>query len=116
MTIRTPDWEKELKPFLECDLNLPAWKNGFAIDTNHTNGTTTVRYTAREKRITIRELTLSLRGDSVLTLSVNYLKSNTWYSLGRKLTYIPGIGYTIIIQQDTPLQAPETIRLEGRFH
>lgn len=115
ITIATPDWSKELKPFTECDLNLPAWRNGFDIDSTRTNGTLTVRYRAREKRITVRELELSMIADSISSLSIVYLKSNTWYSLGRKLTYHSGKGYTIVIEQDTPLQDPETIRLEGRF-
>lgn len=115
ITITAPDWNKELKPFTECDLNLPAWRNGFDIDSTETNGTRTIRYKAREKRITIRQLELSITADSISNLSIIYLKSNAWYSLGRKLTYSPGKGYGIIIEQDTPLQAPETISLEGRF-
>lgn len=115
LTINNPDWEKELKPFAECDLNLPAWRNGFQIDTADNAGVRTIRYKAREKRIAIRELELRLAGDSVLHLSVVYLKSNPWYSLGRTLEYTPDKGYTIVIEQDTPLQAPEKIMLEGRF-
>jgi hypothetical protein len=115
LTITDPDWEKELKPFADCDLNLTAWKNGFDVDTTKHDGTTIILYKAREKRIAIRELQLHLTGDSVSRISISYLKSNPWYSLGRTLTYTPGKGYTIIINQDTPLQAEESIRLEGFF-
>lgn len=116
-TIEEPDWQKELKPFTDCDLNLPAWRNGFDIDTTESAGKKKIRYKAREKKIAIRELELELdsKGESVLHLYIIYLKSNPWYSLGRKLTFTPGQGYTILIEQDTPLEAAETIRLEGRF-
>jgi hypothetical protein len=113
--ISAPDWDKELKPFAECDLNLAAWKNGFDIDTTYSKKLKTIRYKAREKRIAVRELEVVLEGDSIQSLSIVYLKSNPWYSLGRRLTFTPGIGYTIIIEQDTPLQATESIKLEGRF-
>lgn len=113
--ISEPDWDKELKPFAECDLNLAAWKNGFDIDTSYSKSLKKIRYRAREKRIAIRELELVLFEDSIQSLSIVYLKSNPWYSLGRQLTFSRGKGYTIIIEQDTPLQAAESIRLEGRF-
>lgn len=89
LELQNPDWKKELQPFLDLDLNKPALKGSYKIDTLSTNPQH-VKYIAYDSVTIIRNVDF-YGTDSIV---VNKSISNMYYASAEKLTYHRN-GYSI---------------------
>lgn len=95
MQINQPDWENELRPFLDCDLNKPAYAGAYTIDTAMTDGAYAVFYKAKEPKMPIRMVSLNYANDKLVSVYMETGKSNSWFRLRQEMTFTPGEGYQI---------------------
>lgn len=113
--IQQPQWENELRPFLDCDLNKPAYAGAYIIDSVVTDSTCTVHYEAKEPKTPIRTVMLNYRHDTMTSLYMEIGKSNAWFQLKQEMTYTPGEGYRITGEQKMAIGEETKFSIAGRF-
>jgi hypothetical protein len=95
--LENPDWRKELEPFKDLNIQRPAFRNEFLIDTlfSHSASEYKITYTAKSKNTEIRKIEISFLHDEIQTLSASKLNDNAVFSTGRNLAWKRGKGYKI---------------------
>ena len=95
--IDTVDWNKELQPLLECDINRPAWKGQFFIDTipNELMKDTTLEYRALNDKISIRTLSIIYTNQQIKKISIVKKIKSTLFSTSQIINYVPTVGFLI---------------------
>ena len=81
------NWQKELKPFADCDINKPAWINSYLTDTiTLKNGGITITYTAKEEKLPVRRIKISFTNENLIEDIVIrkerhnfYYRSDDWF-------------------------------------
>lgn len=114
-TISNPDWNIELQVFYQKDLNMPAWKNSYTVDTSYRKDTTELQYKSIDKKAPVQSAEIIKKDDEIISLRLIYRKSTSWYTIRQTLTFLPGKGYTIDIVQNTPLEEEERYLVSGNF-
>lgn len=113
--IEFPNWEHEMKPFLECDLEKPAYKNLYDADTIQSDSTMQIVYTTADKKAPVRRMQLDYQNQKLQKIEVSFEKTNTWFSLKRHLIYRPHIGYQIKGEQKMTLSEPSLFDIKVKF-
>ncbi|MBL7923224.1 MAG: hypothetical protein JNL88_03410 [Bacteroidia bacterium] len=121
--VNKPDWEKELKPFVDADISLPGLTHAYEVDSaliaDTSSGKTvrcTVRhYTAKEKKTAVQKLSVWQWENGNTRLSVELKKSNSWFSLEQRMDYTSGTGYTITGKQKMTIGDPAGYNISARF-
>ena len=73
------DWEKELRPFSESDINKPAWKLSYSVDTFYLQSQVHVVYKSKETKLPIKKLEVILKNNKVAMIKVASEKQNSYY-------------------------------------
>lgn len=110
-----PDWLSELRPFMDCDLNKPAYATAYHKDSVQQNDTLLIIYTAVEKKLAVRELKLQMLKGKLVGMSADVARSNSYFSLHEQLSYIPGVSYSIIGKQHTVLAGENKYSITSQF-
>ena len=93
--VQNPDWQKELALFVDADMNKPAWKNSFTIDSIKNDSSLILTYTAIEKKITIRRVVISFVNQKVKTIQIKKANANFVYTSNQNLWYTPKSGFKL---------------------
>ena len=115
MQIQQPVWEDELRPFLDCDINKPAYTGAYSIDSSATDGAHTIFYKAKEARMPIRLVTINYVEGKLSSVYIEMGKSNAWFELHQEMTYTPGDGYQINGRQKMAIGKETLFTIAGRF-
>lgn len=93
----TIDWQSELKPLLECDINRVAWKDKFFIDTIPSNLTSdvTIQYRALDEKISIRSLSILYDNGKIKKITINKRIESFLFSTAQIIDYVPTFGFLI---------------------
>jgi len=118
----SPDWKHELQPFIDADINKPAWRGSFAVDTaysvNENSDTETiVTYTADTTGIRTRKLALhiDIHSGAILEVDVHNLVDNVLYHFDQQLFYFPQKKYFITTDEKVVLMNPSTLKIDGKM-
>ena len=86
------DWENELAPIAESDINRPAWKSQYAVDSLEEQNTLNVSYTALNNELPIKKIRLSFDKQSrkFQSLIIDKSSENFLYSSWQKIYYERG--------------------------
>ena len=99
-TLQNIKWSKELQSFTDNDLNRPAWKGLYSIDTSHTTTGYIISYFAKDSSLVTRRMTITFEDSACSAINiVNKTKNNLYFSY-RELFYNPAEGYEIRGIQD----------------
>jgi len=112
----TINWEKELRPFEDCDLNKPAWKKSYQVDTFYLSSQTHLLYKALEPKLSIRKLEVIFRSDTVYMINILLEKNNAYYQSHQQLHYEPWKGYNIIGSQKVIFTDSTTFNIKAVFN
>ena len=93
--ISTPDWEKELSLFTDADINKPAWKNSFKIDSVFQDSILMINYRTNEKNISIHQVEISCLNNKVQKIHIVKEAVNLVYSESQELWYVAQQGFRI---------------------
>jgi hypothetical protein len=90
-----PNWKTELEPFRDAELNRPAWRNAFDIDSvKESDGSQIITYRKRDgQKVPLNEAILTLNSERKLLRMVLVLEDNNmlFYTLKRlDLEVMPG--------------------------
>lgn len=113
--IDTPNWEIELKPFLESDIDKPAWHLAYECDTVQTDSLLQIVYVAKDEKAPVRRMQIEYLHQQIQKIEIQFEKTNPWFSLKRKLIYLRHRGYSIRGEQDMVLSDPSRFEINVKF-
>jgi len=93
--LQQPDWERELKIFMDADLNKKAWAGLYRIDTMETDSGITAVYLATDSAVQIKRAAVLSSGNQVQSIEINGRFTNFYYESAWNLYYRPDSGYHI---------------------
>ena len=97
------NWLNELSPFIDCDINKPAWINSYRTDTLQTNVGMKVVYTAIEDKLPVRTIELTINKNKITEITTHKVRHNFYYQSEDLLTYHVQKGYEISGSQNVRL-------------
>ena len=114
-TIDTPDWNKELRPFLECNIQSPAFEKLYA-ETRRVSGDSLILvYTAKTDKSEVRKLEIYLLRQKLDSIRAELFRQNSYFTLNETLQYAPNQGYLICGSQKMMFAVETVYRIEARF-
>lgn len=115
------DWRTEFTPFINSDINKPAWKDSYRIDsTSNEIGQLKIIYTAQNTDLRTQEIAITF-GKNAQTPSdirIVNLTENPIYDTTERLQYVVGKTYLIENQQKVMWMKSDNFKIEGEliFH
>lgn len=110
------DWKEELRMFSDSDINRPAWREKYSLDsTDLGDGLTLLHYKAIDKTLTTQVLDVKKRKDKVHSILIVNKISNDIYESQQYLTYIPNQSYTIEKIQDVVLFDKDEYNIQVKY-
>lgn len=89
--VKIDNWARELSLFSESDINKPAWRDSYTVQTTPTM----VIYTATDDDLKTRGIIVNKTGDKVKYIVIYNYTKNILYYTKEKLTYMPDSIYKI---------------------
>jgi hypothetical protein len=91
------NWEEELAVFAEADINRPAWRGEFKVDTIKLERTMVITYKTENGQIPVKNVVVTIDRDSrqCIQLTVDRSSDNFLYSSDQKLFFTTGEGYMV---------------------
>lgn len=93
--IRQPDFNKEFGLFYELDLNTPALRNMYLVDTLSAADTSIVHYTAKDSSLELSTLTIKLLNKELFYLAGQLEGNSKISAIQTNIEYKPNTGYQI---------------------
>lgn len=113
--IAVSNWEHELKPFFESDIDKPAWHLAYICDTVKTDSLMQVVYVANDEKAPVRRMQIDYLQEQIQRIDIQFEKNNPWFSLKRNLIYQRNIGYQISGEQNMVLSDPSLFEINVKF-
>jgi hypothetical protein len=111
----TPDWKKELEPFLAIDLNKAAYAGRFDVDTSLGYTGFRIRFKAKDAQTDLRYCIITKQTDQLYSVEAAFGNKNNLYQSTKKFTYNPHLGYSITGDQRVTLSTPVDYTIEANF-
>jgi hypothetical protein len=89
------DWEVQLRPFLESDINKPAYIRSYATDTIFLDNEMKVVYKALESDLPVQLIELTFSDEICKKVAIEKLKDNAIYVSKQHLVFELNKGHTI---------------------
>ncbi len=110
------NYRRELKVFLDSDINRPAWWDRYTIDSTWQDGALqSIHYQAKADDLKIRSIRLTFERDSLLAVDLELNAESAATAFRQSLHYAPAEGYRIVTRQDVMLSAAREMRVEVAF-
>jgi hypothetical protein len=122
------DWTTELAVFAQSDLNRPAWRDKYQVDTlliaverkevvqDDTTAVREIRHTAKDKSLRTRLLSIKMnRKSEPIGIEILNEQNNFFSHSQQHLTWDLREGYSITAQQKMLLMSATETVLSGRF-
>ncbi len=89
------DWQEELDGFIECDINRPAWRGAFKVDTIALERVFVITYKTENKQIPVKNVVVTMDRETgqCLQVTVDRSSENFLYTSDQKLFFTTGEGY-----------------------
>ena len=97
------NWLNELSPFIECDINKPAWIKSYQTDTILTNAGMKITYKAIEEKLPVQTIELSFSKNKITDISIHKVRHNFYYQSEDLYSYHVQKGYEISGSQNVRL-------------
>lgn len=111
--IGNPQWESELTPFLETDLNKPAYAGRFYTDSLVAGDTLIISYTSNDIKTDIKSVVVYSYRQIPFKLCINLTERNALYNSTKTLEYTHNSLITIKGEQQLRLSKATTYEIEG---
>ncbi|MFC2176064.1 hypothetical protein ACFLR1_03750 [Bacteroidota bacterium] len=91
------EWNDELSAFIDSDINRPAWRGSFKVDTISLDRVWVITYKTEVSEIPVKNVVVTMDKESKECLQVTVDKSteNFLYTSNQKLFYTTGEGYML---------------------
>ena len=109
------DWNRELKPFYECDLNMLAMINDYRTDTLLKGDTTKITYTGIATRLKVSSMTVTYHANDLQSIEIRTSATNPWLMLERSLYYQKHLGYSLAENRKMTLSGEDSLNISVTF-
>lgn len=109
--VQITSWKKELNLFTESDINKPAWKLSYDVQTN---ADSTV-YQAKYPELKTRRIVITQKAGQVSTIAIVNNTHNILYNTTEKLVYAPKAYYLIEKLQKVKIMGANNYTIKGKF-
>ncbi len=110
------DFEKELAIFKRSDINKPAWRDKYGVDSVLVaEDLVRVDYVALDSTLKTRLLSIEFENSAVNKVSITNQTSSPLIQSKQQLTFEPKKGYRIANQQDLSLSDDSQLRIVATF-
>ena len=115
------NWKEELSVFLESDINKPAWKDKYTVDTSLKDDPNIyfyiIRFTAKDKNLKTQKITLNIIKDieQIQSVYVKNVTENFLYSSVSNLMFLPEKEYSISTVQKIRFVSQDKFEVKGKF-
>lgn len=110
--IRVQDWQEELALFIDADINKPAWRNSYHVDSTATS----VTYTSTDPKLRTVKIRVEKRADGAIKhIQVTNQVSNMLYQTDEKLDYYPDSIYRIVKKQRVRIIGESNYAVTGEW-
>ena len=110
-TVHISSWKKELNLFAESDINKPAWKLSYDVQTN---ADSTV-YQAKYPELKTRRIVITKQAGQVSAIAIVNNTHNILYNTTEKLIYAPKAYYLIEKLQNVKIMGANNYTIKGKF-
>ncbi len=110
------NFDRELKVFIQSDINRPDWVGKYRIDSVwQNNKLSELHYQALDDKLRTRQIDIIFNDGEVSKIFIENGGTNIVAGSEQELTYLPGQGYTIKSRQYTALSKDKELSIEVRF-
>lgn len=111
------NWEEELDGFIECDINRPAWRGAFKIDTISLERVFVITYKTENKEIPVKNvvITIDKATRQCLQVTIDRSSENFLYTSDQKLFFTTGEGYMMKGKISVTLMFDTEYTIENEF-
>ncbi len=106
------NWGTELAPFIDADINKPAWRDSYALQT----GKGLLIYVAKTPELKTRQIIIKQLAGKVIWIQVYNNTKNLLYEDIELLTYFPDSLYSITKSQKVRFMGKNTYVIKGFFN
>lgn len=111
-TLEISDWQQELALFTEADINKPAWKNSYKVD----SGANKLLYTAKEADLRVQKITINFANEGqVKQIAISTQSTNLLYHTTENLLFVADSAYRIEKHQKVLLLGANDYLINGKF-
>lgn len=111
------DWNEELDAFKESDINRPAWRGEFMVDTISLERVFVITYKTENEEIPVKNVVITVDKDTkqCLQISVDRRTENFLYSSDQSLYFTTGEGYMMKGKLSVTLLFDSEYSIESEF-
>jgi hypothetical protein len=109
------NWQLELKPFSDCDINKPSWFHSYFADTNFVAGEMRVKYIARDASLQVQQILLIFENNQLTRLYIDKESINSYYHSKNSYAFIPAEGFSINGAQEVMLARKTNYSIVAKF-
>lgn len=110
------DFEKEFAIFVRADINKPAWRNKYKVDSvMEANQLLSLQYTAIDSSLKTRTLTIEFKQAEVERISIFNKTDSPFIKTEQRLTFEPDRGYHIRNSQVLSLTKDSELSIAATF-
>ena len=116
-SVTSPNWEVELKPFVDANFNKPANKEKYTRveQSSELSDWREVTWKTNEPNLPVYEAIFRYQDTLCVGGTWKVKKTSSAYEMVEDLTYLPGVGYSIDNQQDLSKISEQSFYLSGEF-
>jgi len=107
------DWTEELNPFIDIDLNKPAYKNGYKIDTININSGYQIKYSSIDESLELKSVSIDFIKEQIQKIIVIHKKDNIYYLSKEELIYETGKSFHIKVRNELKTGKPIQFGITG---
>lgn len=111
------DWDEEFDAFVESDINRPAWRGEFKVDTISLERMYVITYKTENDQIPVKNVVVTIDKDTkqCLQLTVDRRTENFLYSSDQSLFFTTGEGYMMKGKLSVTLLFDSEYAIESEF-
>ena len=110
-TIENPNWETELAPFIDANINRPAWQNKYKVEKNDS----THIYTALKPDLKVRKMTVLEANNDNIQLEIQTSEKSIISENALQMFFNQKTGYQIYKQQKIVGGKTDSITIKVKF-
>jgi hypothetical protein len=110
--VRIPNWGTELSLFTQSDINKPAWKASYLVQSTDDF----LIYKAKDPALKTRDIIIKRNGNKIKWILIFNHTKNILYETVEKLSYFPDSLYLIEKTQRVRLLGTDQYKIKGSFN
>ena len=109
------DWQRELKPFAECDINKPSWIYSYSADTIFTKSGMEIKYISKDLSLPVKQIDLIFENTVLTRMDIHKESANSYYRSTNNYIFEPQKGFSIDGSQEVVLAEKTNYSITAKF-